>query len=27
VNLAVELESLSFSIKALNARPSRRARR
>jgi redox-sensing transcriptional repressor len=27
VNLAVELESLSFSIKALNARPPRRARR
>jgi len=26
VNLAVELESLSFSIKALNARPSRRTR-
>ncbi len=27
VNLAVELESLSFSIKALNARPARRSRR
>jgi len=27
LNLAVELESLSFSIKALNGRPARRARR